>query len=186
MLKISLLINRGLLFLIVCAALFSSCGVMREAAVAPSHRRLSQSEREHISRQLGMPLSGRENPVLMREVASWAGTPYRYGGSSRSGADCSGFVWNVYRSVYGKNLPRTTETMARETRRIRQHRLREGDLVFFRTSGRKLSHVGIYLGNGHFAHVSSSRGFIINELDERYYARRFARGGRPWLQKQPP
>ncbi len=172
-------INRGLFFMMVAAALLTSCGVKREAAVAPSHRRLSQSEREHISRQLGMPLTGRENPALMREVASWAGTPYRYGGSSRSGADCSGFAWSVYRSVYGKNLPRTTEAMARETRRIRKHRLREGDLVFFRTSGRRLSHVGIYLGNGHFAHLSSSRGFIINELDERYYARRFIRGGRP-------
>ncbi len=172
-------INRSLLFLIVVAAVLSSCGVKREAAVAPSLRRLSQSERAHISRQLGMPLSGNENPALMREVASWAGTPYRYGGSSRSGADCSGFVWTVYRSVYGKSLPRTTGAIARETRRIRQHRLREGDLVFFRTSGRKLSHVGIYLGNGHFAHVSSSRGFIINELNEPYYARRFARGGRP-------
>lgn len=158
--------------------MLSSCGVKRDVTVAPSHMRLSEAEREQYSRRLGMPLSGNENPLLVREVASWMGTPYRYGGSTRSGSDCSGFVWSVYREVYNHQLPRTTGAMLTETRRIRKSGLREGDLVFFRMKGRKVSHVGIYLGNGHFAHASTSRGVIVNELNESYYLRRFARGGR--------
>ncbi len=126
-----------------------------------------------------MPLSGRENPALIRESASWIGTPYRIGGNSRAGADCSGFVWAVYRNVYGVSLPRTTEEMAKQTRRVRKNRLREGDLVFFRTQRRSISHVGIYLGNGYFVHASTNSGVMVNQLDERYYARRFVRGGRP-------
>lgn len=160
-------------------ALLSSCGISRDATESPSSRRLSRAEREQYSRQLGIPLSGRENPALIRELSGWMGTPYRYGGSTHAGADCSGFVWAVYRNVYGVHLPRTTDQQASETRRIRQHRLQEGDIVFFRTKGRKISHSGIYIANGYFIHASSSRGVIINNLDERYYARRFVKGGRP-------
>ncbi len=158
--------------------MLSSCGVKRDVVVVSSHMRLSQAELDQYSRRLGMPLSGNENPLLVREVASWMGTPYRYGGNTRVGADCSGFVWSVYREVYNHHLPRTTSAMLTETRRIRKHRLSEGDLVFFRMKSRKVSHVGIYLGNGHFAHASTSRGVIVNELNESYYLRRFTRGGR--------
>ncbi len=166
------------IFLFVLVMMLSSCGVKRDVVVMPSHMRLSRAELDQYSRRLGMPLSGNENPLLVREVASWMGTPYRYGGNTRAGADCSGFVWSVYREVYNHQLPRTTRSMFTETRRIRKHRLREGDLVFFRMKGRKASHVGIYLGNGHFAHASTSRGVIVNELNESYYLRRFTRGGR--------
>jgi cell wall-associated NlpC family hydrolase len=165
--------------LVVMLALFSSCGISRDAAESPASQRLNRAEREQYSRQLGIPLTGRENPALIRELGGWMGTPYRYGGSTRAGADCSGFVWAVYRNVYGITLSRTTEAQARETRRIRQCRLKEGDIVFFRTIGRKVSHSGIYITNGYFIHASSSRGVIINSLDEKYYSRRFIKGGRP-------
>ncbi len=170
--------SKSCIFLFVIVMLLSSCGVKRDVAVTPSHRRLSQTELEQYSRRLGMPLSGRENPALVREVASWMGAPYRYGGNTRAGVDCSGFVWSVYREVYNYHLPRTARDMYIETRRVRQAKLREGDLVFFRTKGRKISHVGIYLGSGHFIHATTSRGVIVNELNETYYARRFLRGGR--------
>ena len=125
-----------------------------------------------------MPLTGQENALLIREVASWLGTPYRYGGSTRAGADCSGFIWSVYCDVYQENIPRTTEEMAARSQRVRQRNLREGDLVFFRIKGRKISHAGLYLGNRHFVHASTSRGVVVNSLEEDYYRRRFARGGR--------
>jgi len=164
--------------LVVMLALFSSCGISRDAAESPASRRLSLAERKQYSQQLGIPLTGRENPDLIRELDRWMGTPYRYGGSTRAGADCSGFVWAVYRNVYGIMLPRTTREQARETRRIWRHRLKEGDIVFFRTKGRRASHSGIYITNGYFIHASSSRGIIINSLDEEYYSRRFIKGGR--------
>ena len=160
-------------------ALLSSCGISRDAAERLPTGHLGSAEREQFSRRLGIPLSGRENPVLIRELDLWVGTPYRYGGSTPAGADCSGFVRAVYRNVYGIQLPRTTAQQASETRRIRQHRLQEGDIVFFRTKGRKVSHSGIYISNGYFVHASTSRGVIVSNLDEKYYARRFVRGGRP-------
>ncbi len=168
------------LLVLLSAILLSSCGTLREAPSRPGTAQLTSEEVKTYERRLGMPLTGKENPELIREVSAWMGTPYRYGGSTKTGADCSGFVWSVYRDVYGISIPRTTTGMISESQRVRQRRLREGDLVFFRTKGIKISHVGIYLGNGHFVHTSTSRGVIINELDEDYYARRFRRGGRFW------
>ncbi len=164
--------------LVLTLALLSSCRSTRDAADRSATGRLSRNEREQYSHQLGIPLTGRENQALIRELSGWMGTPYRFGGSTRAGVDCSGFVWAVYRNVYGIHLPRTTDQQANQTRRIRQHRLKEGDIVFFRTKGRKISHSGIFITNGYFIHASSSRGVIINNLDERYYARRFVKGGR--------
>lgn len=168
-----------LLFAVLLALLLSSCGVSREIPGRPSSRPLSRDEQNRYSLQLGMPVSGRENPALIREVALWIGTPYRYGGTSRSGVDCSGFIATISRNVYAKELPRTTAGMASASRRVNKRGLREGDLVFFRTKGRKISHAGIYLGNGYFAHASSSRGVVVDHLDSDYWSRRFVRGGRP-------
>ncbi len=125
-----------------------------------------------------MPFTGRENPELIKEVASWMGTPYLYGGTTRAGADCSGFVHVIYRDFYKMMIPRTVADMARESWRVRPGRLQEGDLLFFRMKGLKVSHVGLYLGQGYFVHVSTSRGVMVNNLNQDYYATRFIRGGR--------
>lgn len=167
-----------ILWLLVFVGLFSGCGPARRAirhdqiAVPPNFYPIH-------SQQLGFRLSGTEDPRLIAEVSSWLGVPYRYGGFSRAGADCSGFVWTVFRSAYNLDLPRTTEEQAWHTRKLRRRRLRVGDLVFFRTQSRwKISHVGIYLGNDKFIHASTSRGVIVSDLDEPYYARTFVYGGR--------
>jgi len=96
------------------------------------------------------------------------------------GTDCSGFVLNVYRSVYGKNLARNSADMLRlNCRSIPMQNLREGNLVFFATNrnSRRVSHVGVYLKDGKFAHASSSRGVIISNLNETYYRQRWVSGG---------
>lgn len=131
------------------------------------------------SQQLGFRLTGKEDPRLIGEVATWMGVPYRYGGTTRAGADCSGFVFSVYRNAYQISLPRTTEDQARHTRRLGRNRLEVGDLVFFRTTNRrKITHVGIYLGRDKFIHASTSLGVIVSDLNEPYYARSFTHGGR--------
>ncbi|TVR40044.1 MAG: hypothetical protein EA394_08790 [Bacteroidia bacterium] len=168
-------IQRKLLLLLI-AMLLSGCVAMRDTPARPPG--MPATEVQTYSRTLGMPLSGRENPVLIKEVAGWTGTPYRYGGNTRSGVDCSGFVWALYRDVYGTNIARTTRDQSIQSRRISRRNLQEGDLLFFRTKGRSISHVGIYLGNGYFAHASKSRGVIVSSLTEDYYNKRFARGGR--------
>ena len=166
-------------FLFLIGLMATSCGVSREISKTPATRPLSDEERHQYTQRLGMPVSGNENPALMREVALWIGTPYRYGGTSRTGVDCSGFIVTVNRNVYGRQLPRTTAAIASETRRVNRRGLRDGDVVFFRTKGRKISHAGIYLGNGYFVHASSSRGVVVDNLGADYWSRRFIRGGRP-------
>ncbi|OBU25189.1 peptidase P60 [Photobacterium aquimaris] len=103
---------------------------------------------------------------------SWKGTPYRYGGSSKKGIDCSAFVQVGYSSVYQKILPRTTLELVKKGKQVKRHTAKEGDLVFFRT-GRNSRHVGIYLGNSEFLHASQSKGVIISRLDNPYWKRHF-------------
>lgn len=116
---------------------------------------------------------------LEKEARSWLGTPYRYGGETRKGTDCSGLVMSVYRDVAGIKLPRSSREMQAECQPIKTSQLRKGDLVFFSSSKRgRVTHVGLYLENGNFIHASSSRGVIISNLDEDYYARHFHSAGR--------
>jgi murein DD-endopeptidase / murein LD-carboxypeptidase len=173
-------------------SLLSSCTYLRETPsyredelqarrAAPQSRAKTPVESgfyQEYSARFGYSLTGKENPELIREIASWLGTPYRYGGQTRAGADCSGFARAVYLQVYGIDLARVTVNMAQNSSRVGKRRLHEGDLVFFRINGRKISHVGIYISNNKFVHASTSRGVIINDLDEPYYNERFAFGGR--------
>jgi murein DD-endopeptidase / murein LD-carboxypeptidase len=125
-------------------------------------------------------ISKLKNKALEREVKLWLGTPYRMGGTTKSGTDCSGFVGNVYSAVYGIKLTRSSKDMVKEVSKTikKPRKLKEGDLVFFKIKGNRVSHVGIYLNDGNFVHASTSRGVIINNLNEDYYKKRFYRGGR--------
>lgn len=152
------------------------------ATAAPARRPALQTVPEGFyaekSRILGYTLNGNENPELLREVVRWLGTPYRFGGTTAQGMDCSGFAQVVYRNVYNINLERVTVNMAQTTRTVNRRHLQEGDLVFFKIDNRRVSHVGIYISNNKFAHASTSRGVVISDLNQEYYTRRFAFGGR--------
>ena len=128
----------------------------------------------------GIELSEGDNRKLYEEVESWLGTPYRYGGNTRKGVDCSGFVVNVYQNVYGIKLQRSSELIFKKNcKKIKKSQLREGDLVFFKSGkAKRINHSGIYLKNGKFAHTSSSRGVMISSLEEEYYKRNFIHAGR--------
>ena len=86
---------------------------------------------------------------LSRHFQSWQHTPYKLGGTSRHGIDCSGFVQVTYRDVFNKNIPRSTRLQGKIGQPVTLHLLKLGDLVFFRT-GRRQRHVGIYVGQNHF------------------------------------
>ncbi len=177
--------------LILLSGMISSCTYLRET---PSYRDVElnaqensyktnlpeekQDQYEMFSQTLGYDLTGSENPDLLYEISDWIGTPYKFGGDTRMGADCSGFTKEIYKNVYGVDLERITVNMAKSSRKINRHQLQEGDLVFFRINKRKISHVGIYISKNRFAHASSSRGVIISELTDPYYIKRFAFGGR--------
>lgn len=111
--------------------------------------------------------------VLLRAAErNWRGTPYRYGGTTRDGIDCSAFVQAVYGDVFGIDLPRATAEQVHEGKMINRRDLRPGDLVFFKTRPRT-RHVGIYLGEGEFAHASTSQGVMVSRLDDYYWRTRF-------------
>ena len=109
--------------------------------------------------------------VVRVEMASWLGTPYRWGGTSRRGIDCSAFTRELARASFGIELPRNTAGQQFEGVPVSRHELIAGDLVFFRRGG--VRHVGVYLGDGDFVHASSSRGVTVSNLSEGYYARHY-------------
>ncbi len=127
---------------------------------------------------LGLTCDDEDNAALYEAVNSWLGVPYRYGGTDRSGIDCSAFVGTVFKEVYGITMHRTANDMLLDVTLIARSELREGDLVFFTNSKGKVSHVGIYLKQGLFAHSSTSNGVSVSRLDDTYWSRHFYKGGR--------
>jgi cell wall-associated NlpC family hydrolase len=109
---------------------------------------------------------------LYRQHKQWQGVKYRIGGLSKSGIDCSGFVHVTYRSKLGVTLPRTTKLQSDLGRSVKQHDLKAGDLVFFKT-GLFVRHVGIYVEKRRFLHASTSRGVTISSLDNPYWRSKY-------------
>lgn len=101
----------------------------------------------------------------------WRGTPYRYGGVDDQGIDCSAFTRSLYQEAYGMELPRSTYEQIELGKQISQQELQPGDLVFFRTG--RTQHNGVYVGDGKFAHASSSIGVTISRLDNVYWRSRY-------------
>lgn len=106
------------------------------------------------------------------------GTPYRNGGADPNGFDCSGLVWYVY-ARHGLTLPRTVEDQWQVGGSVDPSELQPGDLVFFSTTSRAASHVGIVIGGDSFIHAPSSSGVVrVERLGASYWASRFVGGKR--------
>ncbi len=106
---------------------------------------------------------------LYAQLEKWQGVPYRLGGLSKNGIDCSGFVYLTYKDHFGIELPRTTGQQAKSGRPVDATVLQAGDLVFFKT-GILAKHVGIYVENGKFLHVSTSKGVMLSKLSDPYWS----------------
>ncbi|HSH56329.1 MAG TPA: NlpC/P60 family protein, partial [Halomonas sp.] len=113
------------------------------------------------ARRFGNPPPTLVRQALLAQHERWAGTPYRLGGTSRHGVDCSALVQNIFAETFQLLLPRTTSEQLSEGRPVSRDELAPGDLVFFRPPG-VYRHVGIYIGEGRFLHASSSRGVMIS------------------------
>ena len=114
-----------------------------------------------------------------QHALAMVGTPYRYGGSSPSGFDCSGLVVYAFSRAGARNLPRTAAELEERSRPIELSELRPGDLLFFRLYGRKTSHVGLYVGDSAFVHApSSGKGVERVGFDHVYWSSRIERAGR--------
>lgn len=121
---------------------------------------------------------------LNDSVANLLGTRYQWGGTSKAtGFDCSGFILTVF-NHYGIELPRSSRTQANKGVWVNKNNLRPGDLVFFNTNGKNISHAGIYIGGGKFAHSASNKGVSISKLSESYYAKRYVTARRVTSENQ--
>lgn len=153
------------LILVACSALLlAACS---GPATRPS---ASTGTIAHASR----PVSEKGNEVVLYAMGL-LDTGYRFGGKNpEAGLDCSGMVSYIYGQAAGLKVAGSAADIARNGRPVEPDELRPGDLVFFNTLNRPLSHVGIYIGDSRFIHAPSSNGRVrIDRLGDRYYAQRF-------------
>jgi lipoprotein Spr len=127
--------------------------------------------------------------ALVSEARTWIGTPYKWGGHDKDGADCSGFLMEVFKSAVNVDIPRTTKDQRSTCIEVDRDNISVGDIIFFSSnnSGGKIAHVGMYVGDGRMIHASSSRGVVEDNLNLNYYVNHFNSIGRvPELAKANP
>ncbi|MCS3867692.1 lipoprotein Spr [Chryseobacterium ginsenosidimutans] len=119
---------------------------------------------------------------ILTEAETYLGTPYRYGGMTRNGIDCSAFVLSVFGAAAGLSLPRVAASQSQEGEKIEKENLQKGDLIFF-SHGRRISHVGIVEevtedGEVKFIHAATSKGVMISSLNDSYWGPKYRFGKR--------
>lgn len=163
---------------------------IREEEAREDDRRVNLEEtRKYLTRRSPAPgkypnrtPAGLDRDRVLIDLIDYLGVPYVYGGNSKSGIDCSGFTKRVYDSAVDRQLPRSTREQFSVGAAVRAGELQFGDLVFFNTTGRVPSHVGIYIEDDLFAHASVTRGVTISSLESSYYRKRFV-GARRVIQE---
>jgi cell wall-associated NlpC family hydrolase len=168
----------GIVLFSVCLFTLSACKTSLPKTTENSRPTKGNTSAYKKYSKIGIEVDSNTNLKLLDEILAWWGTPYKFGGESKAGADCSGFVQMVYSSVYQKKLPRTSKQQYEFCKKIGKNQLKEGDLVFFDTGGKGVSHVGIYLKDNRFAHASTTKGVMVNSLTEEYYQKTYKSGGR--------
>jgi len=156
-----LLFPRSLIWIVCCAII----------AISTCRARATESPSDSSPSSLGFSEQRFEN-----EVKKYLGIPYRKGGASKQGMDCSGFARTVYDRLLGIDLPHNSIDQFRfsELEKIDSGELQTGDLIFFANKKKKrINHVGVYLSDGQFIHASSSQGITVSSLDDKYWKRRF-------------
>lgn len=119
-----------------------------------------------------LPESAAIRQLLLSHYEGWAGVPYRFGGNSQSGIDCSAYTSRLYRDIFNESLKRRVVDQRKQGQRIATPDIRAGDLVFFNPNSYP-HHVGVALGDGRFLHVSSKSGVMISPLNTGYWSKYF-------------
>lgn len=183
--------NSVYILLFLSLFLFASCGAKKKVLYGDGSKPIGGMPSSNNSKNksnltayyadlLGSSTKGM-NGELYLFIDQWMGSPHRLGGQTRSGIDCSAFVGMVYNQVYNKNLPRTSRDMAQHIKRKYDDQLQEGDLIFFSFGGKDIDHVGVYLQNGKFVHVSTKQGVVISNLKDAWYYKYLTRCGTPLI-----
>ena len=145
------------------------CGVLLISCASAPYQGSTSTPVKMASQHIDLNNTNKVKQILNQQYNDWHQVPHRMGGLSKSGIDCSGLVYNTYRSKFGIDVPRATEYQSQAGQTVKRDQLRAGDMVFFKT-GFKVRHVGIYIEMGDFLHVSSSKGVMISNLENPYWS----------------
>ena len=143
----------------------------------PDDTLLAESDKDELSdaELLDKWHNPEERKLIVRVAQAFLGAPYRFGGASLKGFDCSSLMQKIYQ-IFDVSLPRTSREQAKTGVKVTRDHLIEGDLVFFNTRRPPIGHVGIYIGNDKFVHASSrKKGVKISSIEEPYYKNRFVK-----------
>jgi len=175
----------ALLFIMLAAAGCASAPPPRAVpppieSPAPPPSAISQDDEEAWDGSGGAAALRARGAQLAAFALTLRGTPYRYGGATREGFDCSGLVFYAHQH-FGLTVPRTSRAQADEAEAVKPHKLAVGDLVFFKIDSRHVNHVGIYIGKHRFVHApGAGKPVVINSLEDEFYAEKFSSAGRFW------
>lgn len=176
--RISLHYIISLLTTLMLALAATGCHSSRTTAThSKDYNRTKPAVKQHID--IDRDHLAQPSVAVLSEANKWLGVPYKYGGETRSGIDCSALVQNVFRSSLSIHMPRSSSKQADYCKTIKRDQVIEGDLLFFSTPGSgNIGHVGIYIGNGCMIHASSSRGVVVSNISDDYFTRHFLKAGR--------
>jgi lipoprotein Spr len=159
----------------VLSVFLVGCHAKRESSATNA---VEKSSTVKYATLIGIPESDLKNKKLVHFLDDWYGVPYKYGAADKHGIDCSHLTCKILGDVYNKKVAGTAGDMEKMSEHIKENKLKEGDLVFFKIESAKVSHVGVYLANNHFIHASSRRGVMISDLNEAYFKKYYYSAGR--------
>ena len=140
---------------------------------------LSRKTREKYAGILGVRNREITDPALYIFIDEWYGVRYQMGGLDKNGIDCSGFAKKLYEEVFKVDIVHSSSEQYATCQHLKKDgEINQGDLVFFKTKGKRISHVGVYLMNDFFVHASTSQGVVISSLKEEYWQKHYVGAGR--------
>ena len=168
------------LLIILLTVSIASCRTHKETAKNPNKEKSAPSAKikTKYAQLLNVEEDKIENLKLYDFINDWYGVPYKYGGKSKEGIDCSAFTAALFATVYNKTLEGSAASIFYQCKSVSKVKLTEGDLVFFKIENDNITHVGVYLQNNKFVHASTKKGVMIDDLDEPYYKKYFFKGGK--------
>ncbi len=158
--------------------LLPSLGLAQNKSATQQPEELNEFKIEFLNQIAGIALS--VNPMSLKLhdfIFDWIGKPYRFGGESKRGIDCSAFARELYARVMNQYIPRNSRQQFKYVKPINKEELQTGDLVFFKIKTRDISHVGVYLSDNKFIQSSKS-GVNVASLEHPYWKRYYYKAGR--------
>ncbi|TAH02950.1 MAG: glycoside hydrolase [Sphingobacteriales bacterium] len=175
--------KKSLILLLFILTSFSVIGQNRSNTSAQNQEKEDTKDPDNLASQyfsqiMGVAISATSNTKMYKFIYDWIGTPYRLGGNSKKGIDCSKFAFQLYNKAFSTIIGNNSRNIFSMVNPVAKTELEQGDLVFFKIHSRAISHVGVYIGDNKFAHASSSKGVMISNLEDPYWTRYFYKGGR--------